>query len=94
MRHKIHRPNAFGKISFEVWQPNQRERLAGIIEQTYIGSQDLPLLDQLRDTSDVIDGYLATGTRPTRLVADHSTGWSVILVACYSPIIPSRIKPN
>ncbi|WP_145049406.1 GNAT family N-acetyltransferase [Lignipirellula cremea] len=38
-----------------------RNRLGAVIEATYENTLDVPALDDLRDTPDVIDGYLATG---------------------------------
>jgi mycothiol synthase len=49
-------------LEFEPYREEQSNRLADIIEQTYLGSLDAPELDGVRKTEDVIDGYKMTGS--------------------------------
>ncbi len=51
------------------------QRLADVVEETYRGSLDCPLVDGLRPTADVLAGYRAVG--------QHRPDWW--LVACESP---------
>ena len=48
-----------------------RSRLAAILQQTYQGSLDCPVLDRARDLNDVLDGYAARGDGGT-------AGWFLI----------------
>jgi mycothiol synthase len=48
-------------LQFETFRESESDRLAHIIEQTYIGSRDAPELDGLRSVNDVIEGYKMTG---------------------------------
>ncbi len=54
-----------GDLQFEAYHTSQGERLKGLIEQTYKGTRDCTGLDGTRDVSDVLAGYLATGTSGT-----------------------------
>lgn len=49
------------ELEFEAYGPENQARLARAMEETYQGSLDCPLLDGLRDTPDVLEGYRATG---------------------------------
>jgi ribosomal protein S18 acetylase RimI-like enzyme len=48
-------------LGFEVYREVDRERLLAIIESTYEDTLDIPALNDVRDTSDVLAGYEATG---------------------------------
>ena len=48
-------------LSFESYSPATHDRLMCIIEATYQGSLDCPLVDGLRETADVLAGYRAAG---------------------------------
>jgi ribosomal protein S18 acetylase RimI-like enzyme len=48
-------------LSFHSYSPAAHERLLSLVEATYQGSLDCPLIDGLRDTADVLDGYRAVG---------------------------------
>ena len=49
------------ELEFESYSDSKHDRLAQIIQRTYIGSQDCPRLSGVRQMSDVISGYRATG---------------------------------
>ncbi len=49
------------ELEFVAYQPKNRQRLADIVERTYIDTQDIPALDGVRDIEDVLDGYERTG---------------------------------
>jgi ribosomal protein S18 acetylase RimI-like enzyme len=48
-------------FDMEAFSPNQSQRLARLLERTYIGTLDCPQMDNLRKTEDVIVGYQAVG---------------------------------
>ncbi len=48
-------------LRFETYASATRDRLAAIIEKTYVGSLDCPAVDGFRTINDVLDGYAATG---------------------------------
>jgi GNAT superfamily N-acetyltransferase len=48
-------------LDFTPYREDELPRLAAVIEATYVGTCDIPVLDGVRDTRDVIDGYKATG---------------------------------
>jgi ribosomal protein S18 acetylase RimI-like enzyme len=48
-------------LDMEAWSPANQDRLLDIIEATYRGSLDCPLVDGLRSTNDVLAGYRAVG---------------------------------
>ncbi|MBC8356316.1 MAG: GNAT family N-acetyltransferase [Planctomycetes bacterium] len=48
-------------IEFEPFALADRDRLAVLIEKTYIDTLDVPALDGVRDIGDVLDGYEQTG---------------------------------
>lgn len=48
-------------LEFVAYESSQRVRLAQLIEQTYVGSLDCPVLNGARHMDDVIAGYEATG---------------------------------
>ena len=48
-------------LTFEAYRPAERQRLARVVEATYIDTLDCPQLDGTRDIDDVITGYQATG---------------------------------
>jgi mycothiol synthase len=48
-------------LGMEIASPDDGARLARIVEATYQGSLDCPLVDGLRATADVLDGYRAVG---------------------------------
>lgn len=50
-----------GPLQFEPFAEPQRERLIGLIERTYEGTQDCAAMNGMRPMKDVIDGYQATG---------------------------------
>lgn len=50
-----------GELDFEPFREDQRLRLEGLVERTYVGSLDVPALDGKRDINDVLDGYQQTG---------------------------------
>ncbi len=46
---------------FQPYRESERGRLMAVIEQTYQGSLDLPMLDGVRSLDDVLTGYQHTG---------------------------------
>lgn len=63
-----------GVLEFSTYAPRDKQRLAGIVERTYVGSLDCPQLEALRDVDDVLSGYQAVGRfDPSRwLIARHA----------------------
>lgn len=49
------------ELNFEAYSYDQRDRLARLIEETYIETQDIPALNGVREIQDVIEGYERTG---------------------------------
>ncbi len=48
-------------FAIESFQTGEEQRLAALIDRTYVGTLDCPQLDGLRQTADVIAGYKAVG---------------------------------
>jgi ribosomal protein S18 acetylase RimI-like enzyme len=48
-------------IEIEPFQTQDEQRLAQLIDRTYVGTLDCPQLDGLRETADVIAGYQSVG---------------------------------
>jgi ribosomal protein S18 acetylase RimI-like enzyme len=42
-------------------QPGEEEQLAGLIDETYVGTRDCPVLNGMRSTLDVLEGYKGVG---------------------------------
>jgi len=62
----------------EASSPANHERLLNVLEATYRGSLDCPLVDGLRDTADVLAGYRAVGEfRPELWLLAHADGRDV-----------------
>ncbi len=91
-----------GPLEFEPWSPAKENRLARLVEATYVDTLDCPALNGLRPTADVLAGYRAAGTfSPERwlfvrhdgrdvgclLLADHPAAGNIELV--YMGLIPS-----
>jgi hypothetical protein len=89
-------------LEFEPYSRASHQRLASLVEVTYVGSLDCPGLDNVRKIEDVLAGYRATGVfSPARwlivrhqgqdvgclLLADHPDAESWELV--YMGLIPS-----
>lgn len=89
-------------LSFEPYADDQQPRLIQLLDATYIGTQDAPLLDNVRPTQEVLHGYRQTGKyAPERwlfvrdqqrdvgclLVADHPEAKQCELM--YMGLIPS-----
>lgn len=49
-------------VSIEAWDPEDRATLERLLEESYVDTRDCPGLAQMRDTRDILDGHLATGT--------------------------------
>ena len=49
------------ELEFERYAESEQQRLIELIEATYIDSRDCPRLNGIRDTSDILAGYRATG---------------------------------
>ncbi len=54
-----HRPTT--PLEFTPYREDLIPRFVAVIEATYVDTRDAPVLDGVRDTRDVIDGYKATG---------------------------------
>lgn len=48
-------------ISIEPWNPSDRALVERLLEESYIDTRDCPGLAQMRRTSDILDGHMATG---------------------------------
>lgn len=48
-------------LEFEAYRPSNRARLLRVVEETYRETQDCPRLNGVRNVSDVLDGYQASG---------------------------------
>jgi len=54
-------PKRIAGLSFVPYIPQFRSRLTAILQRTYQGSLDCPVLDRACDLGDVLDGYAAHG---------------------------------
>jgi ribosomal protein S18 acetylase RimI-like enzyme len=73
-------PNVPPPLSFDLEpsSPANHERLIRLLDATYCGSLDCPLVDGLRDTADVVAGYRAVGQfRPELWLLAHMDGRDV-----------------
>jgi ribosomal protein S18 acetylase RimI-like enzyme len=72
------RPSAGGGAAALAWEqadPRDPQRLMRIVEATYEGTLDCPLLNGMRSTSDVLEGYRAVGMhRPELWLIAQSEG--------------------
>jgi ribosomal protein S18 acetylase RimI-like enzyme len=65
-------------LVLESWTPASEERLARVVEATYRGSLDCPLVDGMRKTADVLAGYRAVGKfRPELWMIAHESNEDV-----------------
>jgi ribosomal protein S18 acetylase RimI-like enzyme len=65
LAHTLRRPP--GLAHFVPHAGDEPDRLAELVERTYLGTEDCPALDGIRPTSDVLAGYRAQG----RFLAEH-----------------------
>lgn len=49
-------------VRIDAWDPDDRATLERLLEESYIDTRDCPGLAQMRDTCDILDGHIATGT--------------------------------
>lgn len=49
-------------LEFEPFEEFKTDRLLKLVERTYVDTQDIPILNDLRHVADVLDGYRHTGT--------------------------------
>ncbi len=49
-------------LIFETYSPDNHDRMARIVEKTYVGTRDCPAMNGIREVEDVLEGYRATGT--------------------------------
>jgi len=90
-----------GLLEYEPWTPAKEDRLARLVEATYVGTLDCPAMNELRHTEDVLAGYRASGVfSPDRwlfvrhegrdvgclLLSDYPTSGNIELV--YMGLIP------
>lgn len=67
-------PPTFPSFLLRPFQPGNEAELAALIEETYIGTQDCPSLNGLRNTLDVVTGYQHVGEfQPDRWLILEST---------------------
>jgi len=65
-------------LEFEPFTADRRERLCKLVQETYVGSMDVPALDGKRDMHDVLAGYEGTGEfSPDRWMFVRSAGCDV-----------------
>ena len=65
---------AFPGFLLRSFQPGKEAELAALIDETYIGTQDCPSLNGLRETLDVVAGYQHVGEfQPERWIILEST---------------------
>jgi mycothiol synthase len=60
-------PRRFKTLRFVPYSPERRSEMATILERTYVGSLDCPVLDGLRPTSEILDEYEAVGAHRPEL---------------------------
>jgi GNAT superfamily N-acetyltransferase len=60
-------PRRFKGLRFTHYSPERRATLAAIVERTYVGSLDCPVLEGMRSISDVLDEYASVGTHRPEL---------------------------
>lgn len=83
----------FSEFRLRSFQPGKEAKLAQLIDETYISTQDCPSLNGLRSTLDVVLGYQHVGEfRPNRwLILEHLSPQSTpraagcLLLARHSP---------
>jgi ribosomal protein S18 acetylase RimI-like enzyme len=71
-------------LEFVAYDRSEQERLATLIEQTYVGTLDCPALNGAREMEEVIAGYQATGVfRPElwQIVRNRGNEVGVLLLA-------------
>ncbi len=76
-------------IEFEPYSDQKQDRLASVIQRTYVDTQDCPRLSGVRPMTDVIAGYRGTGTfDPGRwfLVRHGQTDVGCLLLAEHAPL--------
>ena len=74
-------------FELEPWNPADQSRLIRILDETYAGTLDCPEIDGLRDTADVLRGYLGTGEqRPGlwQIVREQGRDVGCLLLAFHS----------
>lgn len=54
-------PPSEDEPEFVPYNTADRQKLEALIEESYEGTQDAPLLNGIRSTADVVDGYMTTG---------------------------------
>ncbi len=64
-------------VSIEAWDPSDRGMLEELLERTYEHTLDCPGLSELRQTTDILDGHLASGS--------HVPEWWLILKSAGRP---------
>ena len=57
---RVARADASG-MRIEPWNPGDRDLMERLLEDSYIDTRDCPGLAQMRRTSDILDGHMATG---------------------------------
>jgi ribosomal protein S18 acetylase RimI-like enzyme len=71
-------------VTLQAFDPGQKSRLAELIERTYEGTQDCPVLNGVRTTDDVVAGYRAVGEfRPENwlIASDRERDVACLLLA-------------
>lgn len=94
-------PPAETVLEFEPFHESHCQGLADVVEQTYVGSLDLPALDGVRTMDEVLEGYRHTGRfRPEFWKLVHHEGAAVgcVLLAEHSDeqweLIYMGVKPE
>jgi mycothiol synthase len=60
-------PRRFKGLRFVPYSAERREALANVVERTYVGSLDCPVLEGMRPISDILDEYEAVGAHRPEL---------------------------
>lgn len=55
------------ELHFESFEPNERERLAGVVERSYVDTLDCPALNGLRTGREMLDEYEVAGSGGAKL---------------------------
>ncbi|MGC3971522.1 MAG: hypothetical protein QM775_30520 [Pirellulales bacterium] len=87
------RPAKLPHVEFQPYESSQRNTFAALVEQTYEGSLDCPLLNGLRPTDEVLDEYAQVGAEGTRLWFRARRRGATSAVCCWR-ITRRRIKLN
>jgi ribosomal protein S18 acetylase RimI-like enzyme len=81
-------------FELEAYQTAEKPRLIDVIQHTYIGTLDCPLIDGMRDTADVLTGYQAVGVFRPELwffVKDRGRDVGCLLINVHPDVLHAEI---